>query len=174
MNHFRAISAGPELAQLRATRGQVLAVFSNAIYFHSETGHIVGVVGPGAEDGPFTLRVEKFGLLLQLLAESENLTFTCGETFIELHGIARLELGHVRQWRAQPPDAVGEISQRVAAVKVLLGLLGGSWCSRGTCGLAAYLYSAHRSLPLPLEVPPLRSNSTRLRHGWSRNVPPGH
>jgi hypothetical protein len=158
MRHFTAISAGPGIAELAGMRGRVLAVLSNAVYLRSEGGHIAGIAGQAAEDGPFTLRVGKIGLLLQQLKGRENAAFASTQSFIEVVGIARLELDRARQWRGRLPTTIAAVNERVGAVRVLLGLLEGSRCGQ-PCGLASYLYGAHRSLPLLREVPLLRTNS---------------
>lgn len=159
MQHFTALSAGPEIAEPAGMRGRVLAVLSNAVYLRSEGGHIVGIAGQAAEDGPFTLRVGEFGLLLKLVQGREHTTFVSAQTFIELEGIARLELGRARQWQAHPPGTIAVVNERVGAVRVLLGLLEGSGYSAQPCGLASYLYGAHRSLPQLNEVLLPRANS---------------
>lgn len=160
MHHFTAISAGPELARLAGARGRVLAVLSNAVYLRGEAGHITGIAGPLAEDGPFTLRVADLDLLVRLLKGREDTTFAGTPAFIELDGIARLELGRARQWQPQLPATIADVAERIKAVRALVGVLGGSWCDSGACGLAAHLYGAHRSLPLPTEVPLLRTTLT--------------
>lgn len=160
MHYFTAISAGPEIAELPGTRGWVLAALSNAVYLRSERGHILCVAGPAAEDGPFTLRVGEIDLFLRLLKGRERLTFACEEQLIELTGIARLDSGLAKRWQEQPPSAIAGISGRLRAVRALLNSPIGSLRNRRTRGLAAYLYGSHRSLPLPLEVPWLGTNST--------------
>ena len=159
MHHFSAISAGPESAQLRGNRGRVLAVLSNAVYLRGEAGHIIGITGALAEDGPITLRVADIDLLVPLLKGREGTTFACIAAFIELEGTARLELGRARQWQPQLPATIAGVEERIKAVRALVGLLSGSWCEAGDCGLAAYLYVPHRSMPLPTEVTLLRTTS---------------
>lgn len=160
MRHFTALSAGPELGRSAGTRGRVLAVLSNAVYLCGEAGHIIGIAGPLAEDGPFTLRVTEIDLLVRLLTARENTTFGGTSAFIELDGIARLELGRARQWQPQLPATMAGVAERIKAVRALVGVLGGSWFDSGACGLAAHLYGSHRSLPLPTEVPLLRTTLT--------------
>ncbi|HEX8218255.1 MAG TPA: DUF2877 domain-containing protein [Chloroflexia bacterium] len=160
MHHFTVISAGPELAALRGARGRVLAVLSNAVYLRGEAGHIIGIAGPLAEDGPFTLRVTDIDLLIQLLKGREGTAFGGTQAFIEVEGIARLVLGGARQWQPQQPLTMANVPERIKAVRALMGVLGGTWCGTGACGLAARLFGPHRSLPLPTEVPPLTTTST--------------
>ncbi len=160
MHRFAAISMGPQIAQWQGARGRVLAVLSNAVYLRSEKGHIIGIVGQAAEDGPFTLRVSELDSLVQLLKGREHTAFVTTQSRIELEGIARVELGRARQWQVRPPTTIAEIPERIRAVRALLGLLEAHQCGTGACGLAAYLYGPHRSLPLPTEVPLLRTSST--------------
>ncbi|HVF99062.1 MAG TPA: DUF2877 domain-containing protein [Chloroflexia bacterium] len=160
MHHFTAISAGPELPKLAGARGRVLAVLGKAVYMRSDEGYIAGIAGPLAEDGPFTLRVANIDLLVQLLKGREDTPFAGTSALIELEDIARLELGRARQWQPRLPATMAGVAERIKAVRVLVGLLGGSWCDIGLCGLAAHLYGAQRSLPLPTEVPLLRTTST--------------
>ena len=160
MHHFTGISAGPELARLRGARGQVIAVLSNAVYLRGAEGHIIGLAGALAEDGPFTLRVTDIDPLIPLLKGREGTAFAVTQAFIEFEGIARLALGGARQWQPQTPETMASVPERVKAVRALVGALGGSWCGTGACGLAAQFYGPHRSLPLPTEVPPLRTSWT--------------
>jgi hypothetical protein len=160
MHYFTAISAGPELAQLAGTHGRVLAVLSNAVYLRCHEGQVLGIVGQAAEEGPFTLRVHDINSLVRLLKGSEDLTFVCTEASLELKGIARIELTSAHSWQADLPSTIGSVAERINAVRALLSLMGGSWCSTGACGLAAYLYGWRRSLPLLSEVPLLRRNAT--------------
>jgi hypothetical protein len=160
MHHFTAISAGPELANLAGTRGRVLAVLSNAVYLRTEAGHVLGIVGQAAEDGPFTLRATDIDLLVRSLKGLESTTFACTQAHIKLEGIARIDLGRKRQWQPQLPTTIAGVPERIKAVRALLGVLSGSWCGTGACRLAAHLYGQHRSLPLPTEVPLLRTTST--------------
>ena len=160
MHHFTAISAGPEIEQMRSARGQVLAVLSNAVYLLSESGHILGIAGEDAEDGPFTLRVRNIDALLHLLRGRDSRAFAGTQTFLELAGVARIELGQANEWRPQAPTLTEPASERVKALRALTGMLEGSWCKGGTCSLAPYLYGSHRSLPLPSELPVLRRNTS--------------
>ncbi len=160
MRYFAAISAGPELANLRGESMRVLAVLSNALYLCGDGGHVIGIAGASAEDGPVTLRVEDVDSLLHLVRGRATLALACTEAFIELPGTARIELGAARQWQAEPHGAIGDVPGRLGAVRALLAMLNGSWCNRGTCGLAACLFGPHHSLPLPTEVPLLRAGST--------------
>ncbi len=159
MQHFTAISAGPELAQFTGNRGQVLAVLSNAVYLRCDGGQIIGITGQAAEDGPFTLRVRDIDSLIHLLTGRESLTFTCTGAFLQLEGLATLDLSSARQWHAGLPGEIAEVAGRIKAVRALLSLLQGSWCSNGACGLPAYLFGAHHSLPVLSEVPRLRTNA---------------
>lgn len=144
---------------MRGTGGRVLAVLSNAVYLRSVKGGIIGISGEDGEDGPFTLRVSDLGLLLRLLKGHENLPFANSEAAIELEAVAWIELGHAEEWQPQSPSAIGIASARVQAVMALVGMLEVNWCSGGTCGLARYLYGSQRSMPLPSEVPLLRTSS---------------
>jgi hypothetical protein len=160
MQHFTAIAAGPELAQLAGKHGQVLAVLSNAVYLRCHGGQIAGILGQSAEDGPYSLRVRDIDLLIQSLKGQESLTFTSTGTSLELQGVATLDLSRARQWQAKLPGEIADVAARIRAVRALLSLLEGSWCSRGGCGLATYLYGPHRSLPVLSEVPRLMTNAT--------------
>jgi hypothetical protein len=160
MQYFAAISAGPEIAHLSGTQGKVLAVLSNAVYLRSNRGHIIGIVGQAAEDGPLALRVNESDTLIRLLRGQDNLSFAYTQTFIELQGMARIALSHAQQWWAQVPASIRPISQRLQAVRVLLGMLEMNGCNGGACALASYLYGPHLSLPLPTEIPILKTNST--------------
>ncbi|MDQ5823094.1 MAG: DUF2877 domain-containing protein [Chloroflexota bacterium] len=159
MQHFTAISAGPELAQFAGKQGQVLAVLSNAVYLRCEGGQIIGITGQAAEDGPFTVRVSDIDALIQLLKGRESLTFTCTGAFLELSGLATLDLSGARPWDASLPGEVADTIVRVKAVRTLLSLLQGGWCSNGACGLSSYLFGAHRSLPVLSEMPRFRTNA---------------
>ncbi|MDQ3707376.1 MAG: DUF2877 domain-containing protein [Chloroflexota bacterium] len=159
MQHFTALSAGPELAQFAGKQGRVLAVLSNAVYLRCDGGQIVGVTGQSAEDGPFTLRVRDIDALVRLLKGRESLTFACTGAFLELEGLATLDRSSARQWHASLPGEIAEVAGRIRAVRALLSLLQGSWCSNGVCGLPAYLFGAHHSLPVLSEVPRLRTKA---------------
>ncbi|HEX8229234.1 MAG TPA: DUF2877 domain-containing protein [Chloroflexia bacterium] len=173
MQHFTAISAGPELAQLAGKHGQVLAVLSNAVYLRCDGGQIVGITGQAAEDGPFTLRVLDIDALIRLLRGQESLTFACTGALLEFEGVATLDLSSARQWHPGMPGEIADVTGRVRSVRTLLSILEGSWCGGEVCGLAAYLFGAHRSLPVPSEVPRLRTHATagdRLLRGLAERV----
>jgi hypothetical protein len=123
---IRALSYGPEVEEMRAmsqVRGRVLSVLSNAFYLQSEMGHIVCVVGPQAEDGPLTLRLSHIRSQLDAVRAEPDARFSMSSGLIAIVGVAQIELGHARSWKAIAPDCVGSAAEQERAAHELSRIL---------------------------------------------------
>jgi Protein of unknown function (DUF2877) len=100
-------------------------------------GHIVGIVGAGALDGPLTLRVAGLAPVLAALPRTEEIPAWATEEGLGLGGTVWIAWAGARRWAPALPRVTGTPAARQAAADALMPILAAQAGDEGCGRLAA-------------------------------------
>ncbi len=155
-----ALSAGPEASGAIGARGTVLAVTRHAVFLRSEAGHILGLTGPDAPDGPLTVRLPDLAPVQAALDAAPGAVWTATVAGLELPARPLLTWGRARPWEPAVPRPIPGAA-RDSALRALAQAL------RTAAGQEASVLPLPAALTASLEPAPAAPDPI-LARVWAR------
>jgi uncharacterized protein DUF2877 len=111
----------------------------NAVYVASDAGHVVGIVGADAVDGPLTLRVAGLAPVLTALPRTEEIPAWATGEGLGLGGTVWIAWAGARRWAPAVPRVTGTPVACQPAAQALIPTLAAQAGDKGRGRLAADL-----------------------------------
>ena len=122
------------------------------MYVADSAGHVVGIVGAEAVDGPLTLRVAGLAPVLAALPRTEEIPVWATEEGLGLGGTVWIAWAGARRWAPAIPHVTGTPAARQAAADALTRILAAQAGDEGCGRLAAHLPALLAGGDLPAAI----------------------